>query len=258
MVVFASPGSVAFSICGFDIYYYGILMAIGICCSLFLANKIANKYYGYNNLILDVAPIILIFGILGARIYYCLLNYSYFCSHPLEVLAFRYGGLSIHGALLGGAIAVLCIAKKYDKKISEICDIFAYTLPLGQSIARWGNFFNSEAFGYPTNLPWKLFIPVQNRPDHFITNSYYHPTFLYESILDFLIFLVMIYMLKKHRNFSSGIVAIVYLLLYSIARIIVEYFRIDCVMTYFNIPFPTIVSLVLIIFCLFYLAKKLR
>ncbi len=256
MFEFTSPGCVAFSILGFDIYYYGILMGFAIFLSLFISNFIANKFYKYNNLILDVSPLILLFGIFGARLYYCVLNYSYYISNPMEILAFRNGGLSIHGALIGGVIAIVIEAKRNNKKVSELLDIFAYSLPLGQAVARWGNFFNSEAFGYPTNLPWKLFIPIESRPLEYIHNEYFHPTFLYESILDLFIFFTMLLLLKKHKNIQSGKIAAIYLLLYSIVRIFVELFRIDCSYKFLNLPIPIVLSIILIVFCLFYLVKK--
>lgn len=256
MFLFTSPGSVAFSILGFDIYFYGIFMAFAILFSLLLSNLIANKFYNFDNIIIDISPFVLLFGVLGARLYYCILNYSYYFNHPFEVFAFRNGGLSIHGALFSGFISLLIISKKYNLKFLDLLDIFAYTIPLGQSIARWGNFFNSEAFGYPTNLAWKLFIPIEARPLEYINNAYFHPTFLYESILDFCIFLVMMFLLNKKYKLKSGIACCIYLILYSLVRIFVECFRIDCVKTIFGIQVPILVSILIIGFSLFYILKK--
>ena len=254
--MFASPGSVAFSINGFEVYYYGIIMAFAIFISILLSNKIANIFYHYNNQVLDFAPIVLLSGFFGARFYYIALNFSYYFSHPLEILAFRSGGLSIHGALLGGILGLLFISKKYKMHFWEQCDIFSYSLPLAQSIARWGNFFNSEAFGYPTDLPWKLYIPLVNRPDKYVDFSFFHPTFLYESILDILIFFIMLYLLKNKDKFHLGTVTMIYLILYSLVRIFVEGFRIDCIKTIFGIQFPIFVSVLVIIFSLSYIIKK--
>ena len=257
MFVFSSPGRIAFSILGLDIYYYGIFMGLAICISLLVSNYISNKCYKYNDMIFEVAPIVLLFGVVGARLYYCILNWDYFIIHPFEIIAIRNGGLSIHGALLGGVIALYYYAKKQaNGKFLDLLDIFSYSLPLGQAVARWGNFFNSEAFGYPTNLPWKLFIPIDARPIEYIHNEYFHPTFLYESILDFGIFLIMIFLLHKKDKLKSGNVCCIYLILYSLVRIFVESFRIDCCKTIFGIQFPILVSVLIISFSLFYILKK--
>lgn len=257
MDVFCSPGRIAFSILGFDIYYYGIFMGLAICFSLLVSNYISNKYYKYQDVVLEIAPMVLLFGVLGARLYYCILNWDYFIVHPFEVLAIRNGGLSIHGAILGGILALYYFAKKSSNyTFSDLLDLFSYSLPLGQAIARWGNFFNSEAFGYPTNLPWKLFIPVEYRPIEYTNNEYFHPTFLYESFLDVCIFLILIYLLNKKNKLKSGTICCIYLILYSIVRIFVESFRIDCVKTIFGIQFPIIVSFLILISSLFYIFKK--
>ncbi len=254
---FSSPGCIAFSIFGLDVYYYGLLMGFAICVCLLLSNYIANKYYKYKDLVLEIAPILLLLGIFGARFYYCILNWEYYIIHPFEILAIRNGGLSIHGALLGGVIGIYYYVKKYNNcNFFDLLDIFSYSIPIGQAIARWGNFFNSEAFGYPTNLPWKLFIPIEARPIEYINNKYFHPTFLYESILDFFIFLIMLFLLHKKHKLKSGTVFCIYLILYSVVRILVESFRIDCVKTIYGIQVPILVSILIIGFSLFYILKK--
>ncbi len=256
MVVFASPGDIAFSLFELDIYYYGILMAVAICVSVLISNYIATKIYQLNNLIFDIAPSVILLGISGARIYYCLLDYHYYFHHPLAILDFRGGGLSIHGAIIGGAFALWYEAKHRNISFPNLCDIFSVSLPLAQAIARWGNFFNSEAFGYPTNLPWKLFIPSEHRPDIYMNCNYFHPTFLYESILDLIIFFVLYKLIFNTKELKTGSITAIYLIMYSIARIIVEYFRIDCATFIFNIPLPIIVSLIIIIGALLYLLKS--
>ena len=109
---------------------------------------------------------------------------------PTEILAIRHGGISIHGAILGGLIGLFIFAKRHKISALKLCDISALGLVIAQAIGRWGNFFNSEAFGSPTEMAWKLYIPGQYRPIPYTNYEYFHPTFLYESILNILIFII--------------------------------------------------------------------
>ena len=214
-MLFTSPGNVFFSVCGFDIYYYGVLMGLAIVVGLFVANKFAEVYYDYKNTVLDIAPII----------------------------------------LLGGIVSLFILARKNRFDFAKICDSFIFALPLAQAIGRWGNFFNSEAFGRPTNLSWGVYIPVENRPDKYLDNSFFHPTFLYESVLDILIFGILIYLLKT-KKLKAGNLTAIYFILYSAVRILVESVRIDCTTFVFGIPAPIVVSAIIIIVSCFYLFKN--
>lgn len=254
-MLFTSPDSVIFSINGFDVYYYGVLMGLAIVVGLFVANKFAECCYGYKNVIFDIAPIVLLSGILGARLYFCIFNYSYYFHNPLEILNFRGGGLSIHGAFLAGILSLAYIVYKNRLNFMQICDSFCFALPLAQAIGRWGNFFNSEAFGRPTNLPWGVYIPVENRPEQYINCSFFQPTFLYESVLDLVIFCILI-LLQKTKKIKTGNLTAIYFILYSIVRILVESIRIDCTTFVFGSPAPIVVSAIIIIVSCFYLFKN--
>ena len=115
-------------------------------------------------------------------------------------------------------------------------------LILAQAFGRWGNFFNSEAFGLPTNLPWKLYIAPQYRPIPFTNIEYFHPTFLYESMLDLLLFVFLFYLIKNNKLKKEGNLALIYLILYSIIRIFVENIRIDSILYLFGVPIAILVS----------------
>jgi len=245
--MFAAPNSIAFSICGMSIYYYGIILAIAIIIGTLVSDKFATKYFGLKKeTVIDLAPYLIIFGIIGARLYYCILNHSFYMRFPTEILAIRHGGISIHGALLGGFIGLLLFS--YIRKISwlKLCDITAIGLVLAQAIGRWGNFFNSEAYGLPTNLPWKLYIASEYRQIPFLNTEFYHPTFLYESILDFIIFLILVFLVKKNWNKKDGNLALIYLILYSFVRIFTEHYRIDSAAYIHGIPVAIAVSLCII------------
>lgn len=247
--MFASPGDIAFSIGSVSIYYYGIIMAIALTVGVLTAAFVAKIFYPElkPDVIFNIAPIVIISALLGARIYYCLLNLSYYSHNLLEIFNVRQGGLSIHGAILGGLIGGIIYAKKHKLPILKLCDIFSYGLILGQSIGRWGNFFNSEAFGRPTESFLKLYIPIYKRPLEYMQHSYFHPTFLYESILDLLIFLILFFIVRRLTKNKDGIVFFTYMILYSIARILIEQIRIDSVLNVFGIPIAQIVSAVIIL-----------
>ncbi len=246
--MFQSPTDVAFDVFGFPIYFYGIILAsaifVGVYCAYFLYKLFYNKQEASK--IIDFSPYIIIIGIIGARLYYCLVNFSYYVKHPLEIFYIRQGGLSIHGVIIIGILALYTFSKKYKMSFLKLIDVFLCGTALGQSIGRWGNFFNSEAFGTPTNLPWKLYIPITHRPPQYIDFKYFHPTFLYESIFDFVIFLILLICFKKLSK-SPGVLACLYLIMYSIVRILVEHFRIDSVLNIDGIPIAQLVSLIIIV-----------
>ena len=256
MFVFTAPSQILGSFLGINIYYYGVILAISIIFGVFVADFISVKYYKLKkDTIIDLAPYLVLFGILGARLYYCILNLDFYLRFPTEILALRHGGISIHGAIIGGFIGLIIFAKRHNISILKLADVSALGLALAQSIGRWGNFFNSEAFGYPTNLPWKLYISEQYRPIPYTGNEFFHPTFLYESVLDFILFLLLFWLIKNNKISRSGNIALIYLILYSFIRIFVEYFRIDSTCYILGYPIAIIVSIGIIIFatmCIFY------
>lgn len=259
--MFQSPGEIAFYIFKLPVYFYGIILAVaiftGVCCTYYLYRKFYDAQKA--EYIFDIAPYLIVLGIIGARLYYCLVNFSYYAKFPIEIFYVRQGGLSIHGMIFTGIIALFIFSKIYKMEFLKLTDAFLCSVPLAQSIGRWGNFFNSEAFGYPTDLPWKLYIPFQNRPPEFINFEYFHPTFLYESILDLLIFLILFYLFKKFTN-KPGLISGLYLILYSIIRLIIEQIRIDSALNIGSIPIAQLMSIILIIIgiilCCFVIYKK--
>lgn len=247
--MFVSPGDVAFCCLGkLPIYYYGIIMALSLTLGVFTAETVTQKFYKDLNpeIIYDISPHIILGAILGARIYYCLLSFPYYLKNPSEIIQIWHGGISIHGAIIGGLISGIIYAKRHKLPILKLCDIFSYGLVLGQALGRWGNFFNSEAFGRPTESFLKLYIPIYKRPLQYLQYDYFHPTFLYECILDLCVFLILFFVIRKFAKNIDGIVFFSYLILYSIVRIIVEQVRIDSVLDIYGIPVAQIVSVLLI------------
>lgn len=248
--MFESHSQIICTIFGVHIYFYGVILAFAIVVGTFVSDYIGTKFFNLKKeTMIDLSPYLVMFGIIGARLYYCLLNYDFYLRFPTEILAVRHGGISIHGAIIGGLIGLYIFSKRHKTSPKTLCDVSVIGLVLAQSIGRWGNFFNSEAFGYPTMLPWKLYIAPQYRPIPFTDYEYFHPTFLYESVLDFGIFLLLFFAVNKRFQFTqkSGNIALSYLILYSLVRIFVEHFRIDSVCYIHGVPVAMAVSACIIV-----------
>lgn len=224
-----------------QIYWYSIFMFLGMLAACFVIFKEAKHRDINEDFLVNLAFNTIIFGIIGARLYYVLFNLPYYLAHPVEIFEIWNGGLAIHGGILVGLITLIIYCKRHNQDIMKILDIVVVGIIIGQAIGRWGNFFNSEAFGIPTNLPWKLYIAPQYRPIPFTENEYFHPTFLYESILDLIIFAVL-FQLTKQGAKKDGNIALYYLLMYSIGRIFVEHLRIDSVCYILGYPVAMVIS----------------
>ncbi len=239
-----SPGSQLVNLGFFSIKWYGLLIALSILLGLNLSKRLARSRGIDPYLISEMLPSLILSSIIGARIYYVIFEYRQFSGDnfftPIKIfniylnipssLAIWEGGIAIHGALLGGFLSVylFCKSKKIPLKI--FLDLLMPSVILGQAIGRWGNFFNNEAFGLPTNLPWKVFIPISNRPIIFANYQFFHPTFLYESLWNLLIFILLIYLFNKQNkeNFNlPGLITCLYLITYSFGRFWIEGLRID-------------------------------
>ncbi len=186
-------------------------------------------------------------GVVGARLYFVLLNYKHFLSEPLQSLMIWTGGLSIHGGLIGGTLAGFIYCKFRKLSFLQTSDLLFATLPLAQSIGRWGNFFNSEAFGRPVgnDFPLKLLIPQESRPFEFKNQMYFQPTFLYESIYDLLLFLLLYFVLAERVKKYPGLLACIYIAGYSVGRLIIEPMRTDSLLA-FGIPAAILTSSIML------------
>lgn len=225
-------------ILGFKIYFYGILIMIGALAATWLAS-VRAKEYGYDSdAAWDILPWALVGGIAGARIWHILtppasmvaqgITTGYYLTHPLEMLNLRNGGLGIPGAVIGGFLAVYLYSRRKDWSVLRWADIIAPGLALAQGIGRWGNFFNQELYGKPTDLPWKLYIAPAKRLPEFQNVAYYHPLFFYEFIWNLLNMGVLIWVSRRFRNWlRTGDVFLIYLIFYGIGRFLLEFLRLD-------------------------------
>ncbi len=223
--------SQGFTLFGLTWHYYGMVMALAISGAIWQLHKSAEKS-GIPKEFLDrYALSVILAGFFGARLYHVASSLRYYVAHPMEMFFIWQGGLSIFGALIGGALALLVVAKKLSKQTHQlwsvsflkILDWVSLGTVLGQAIGRWGNLFNYEAYGRPTALPWGMFVPPDFRLPAYTSAEFFHPFFLYESLGTFCIF---IFLSKKQPRYEGQILAY-YLVSYGVLRFALEFLRAD-------------------------------
>ncbi|BAZ00756.1 prolipoprotein diacylglyceryl transferase [Tolypothrix tenuis PCC 7101] len=231
---FTSPGPILWRIGPITIRWYGLLIATAVLIGVSLSQYLAKRRNVNPDLLSDLSIWLVIGAIPAARLYYVLFQWPEYAQHPDRIIAIWQGGIAIHGAILGGLVAALIFAKLKQVSFWQLADLVAPSLILGQAIGRWGNFFNSEAFGDPTNLPWKLYIPPDRRPPELVNFEYFHPTFLYESLWDLMVFALLLTLffrsLQGKPRLKIGTLFLTYLASYSLGRLWIEGFRTDSLM----------------------------
>lgn len=230
--ILQSPGPLLVELGPLAIRWYGLLIAVAVLLGLWVSSQLAKMRDLDPSVISDLLPLIVLSAVIGARLYYVLFEWQQYQINWLEAFQIWKGGIAIHGALLGGSIAVIAYSRWMKLSFWALMDVLLPSVALGQAIGRWGNFFNSEAFGLPTSLPWKLFIPVANRPAAYLNESWFHPTFLYESIWDLGLFVLLILLFRQRRTngewlLPKGGISCVYALGYSFGRFWIEGLRLD-------------------------------
>ena len=221
---------IAFSLGPIDVHWYGIIIGSGLALALFLAIREGNRRGLPNDTFADLMLWAIPIAIISARIYYVVFEWKYYIKHPIEAPQIWNGGIAIHGALIGAVITTYVFSKKRGISFWKIADIAAPSIILGQAIGRWGNFMNQEAHGREVT---RTFLENLHLPDFiinqmYIDGTYYHPTFLYESIWDFVGFILLI--LLRRVNFRRGELFLSYVIWYSIGRFFVEGMRTDSLM----------------------------
>jgi phosphatidylglycerol:prolipoprotein diacylglycerol transferase len=251
-----NPSSILFSLGPINVHWYGFFIVLGIGAALLISLKIANLYKINSDKIFDISFWLIINGLIGARLYEILLEFSYYLYSPLNIFKIWEGGLAIHGAIIGGALTILYFARKEKLSFWTLGAIFTPGLALGQAIGRWGNYFNQELFGHPTGLPWGIPINILHRPENYQEYLFFHPTFLYESFGLIVIFIILLslsfILLKNQKNISKEplIITATYLILTSSLRFYLEYLKIDTTPIFLGLRWPQFFSLVIILFAL--------
>lgn len=204
-------------------HYYGLILGLAILISFLTAKIVATRQKFPQNIIEELAIILIIPVILGARAYHVLHNWGFYAKNPVQIFFIWQGGIGVIGAIMAGITTLFIYSKLKKLDFLVLADLTTPALALAQAIGRFGNFVNSEAFGPPTNLPWGIYIDPVRRPENLANFSNFHPTFFYEAIGDFLIFLIVIFLPGK----LAGVKFALYLILYSILRAGLEFLRID-------------------------------
>ena len=232
---------VAINIFGLDVMWYGVIICSGTMLALLLSQYTCKlKGINYD----DVLTIFLIafpISIIGARLYYVLFEFGYYKDNLMDIFNIRQGGLAIHGGIIAAVIVVYICTKRMGIKFPSALDMAAPCIILAQAIGRWGNFFNQEAHGGPVTEAFISKFPEFIQRGMLINGTYYHPTFLYESIWDLGVFFILFYMLHKVKK--DGVVFLTYIGLYSMGRFFIEGLRTDSLMM-FGLRTAQIVSII--------------
>lgn len=254
-----SPQPVLVSLGSINIYWYGLFIALGALAAVCAGIWLGKKYDIKKEVVIDLAFWLIIFGLIGARLYDVLLESPYYLNKPLDIFKIWQGGLAIHGGIIVGLLTLYIFSRKKKINFWLLAGIATTSLALGQAIGRWGNYFNQELVGLPTNLPWGIPIDFINRPAGYLTYNYFHPAFLYESLGNLVVFGILIaahlWTIKNHNLKTAGykparagrLLVIGYFILYSLLRLNLEFIRLDYAPVLFGWRWPQIMSLFLII-----------
>ena len=239
---------VLISIGPITIYWYSFLIFLSILIGLLIVKKEVVKTKLDKDFIFDLIFYLIPVAIIGARIYYVIFNYSVFKDNFIDIFKIWEGGLAIYGAVIAGILFTIYYCKKKKQSILLTLDILAPCLVLGQAIGRWGNYFNGEAHGVVTSLSYlkSLNIPDFIIKGMYINGNYYIPTFLFESIWCFIVFIILVIFRNKLKYKKEGIIVCLYFILYSLGRFFIEGLRTDSLYI-FNFRISQIVAIILII-----------
>lgn len=221
---------IAFEIGNFEVRWYGILIALGVVVAILLANYNCRRKDVDFDTVLDGFFVAFPAAIIGARMYYVIFEFQNYEDNLIDMFNIRKGGLAIHGGLIGAFLAVYIFSKIKKISIFKYLDIVAPSIILAQAIGRWGNFMNGEAHGGEVSYEFISKFPSFIQKGMNIGGTYYHPTFLYESIWNLIVCIILLFVLYKKRNDYDGIVIASYMILYSLGRVFIEGLRTDSLM----------------------------
>ena len=246
---------VAFEIFGQPIRWYGIIIASGVLVAFFVSYLLAKKKELDFDIIIDGFLWSFPFAIIGARLYYVIFEYKNYHSF-IDIINIRNGGLAIHGGLIGGLVVAYIFTKIKKINFFEYIDVIMPGVILAQAIGRWGNFMNQEAHGGPVSQEFISKFPQFILDGMLINGTYYHPTFLYESVWNLIVFAILIFILYKKKK-QHGIVIGSYLILYSLGRFFIEALRTDSLM-FFGLRVAQIISLLGIVIGIILILRAIK
>lgn len=239
--------SVIFNIGGFEIRWYSVILLVAFFVALFFINRETKRFDIQKDYVFNMVFWTLIFGLIGARLYYVIFEWNYYSNHLGDIIKVWKGGLAIHGGIIAGLLAIVAYTKKYNQRLVRYLDFIVPGLIIGQAIGRWGNFFNQEAHGIFTTLEHlqSLHIPQFIIDGMEINGVYYTPTFFYESIACFIGFII-ICIVRRTRYVKVGTPTALYLIMYGVIRIFIERSRTDA-LRFCGFKVAIIVSIIMII-----------
>jgi phosphatidylglycerol:prolipoprotein diacylglycerol transferase len=224
------PSPIIFKVGPIALSYHGLLIALGIAVATWITGReLARRGYDGTTLALGSLFFVVPLGVVGGRLYHVATEYYRYTRNPFpKVLETYDGGLGIYGAVAGGFLGMLLFCWYRGINALTFADAAAPGLALGQAIGRWGNYFNQELFGQPSDLPWAIYIEPLHRPTEFADATSFHPTFLYEALWDVLVCLVLLWVARRFsERLKVGDVFMMYVVLYSVGRFLVETLRVD-------------------------------
>jgi len=229
-----------------DLRWYGVIIAFAMLIGFLIANREANRKNMPEGMFVDLMFYIILFSLIGARLYYVLFNLDYYLQDPISIIMVNEGGMAIHGGLIGGILAGFIYCRRKNLSFFQVADIAAPSLILGQAIGRWGNFMNQEAHGGEVTRGFleSLMLPEFIINQMYIDGSYYHPTFLYESVWNIIGFVILLLLRPKLK---IGQTMLLYLIYYSAGRFFIEGMRTDSLMIGDMLRTAQVVSILTII-----------
>lgn len=239
--------SIFISIGKISITWYSVFILLGVLLATFIIKKEANKNDIPTSFITNLVFWCVFYGIIGARIYYVLFNLDYYAINPVEIIKIWNGGLAIHGGIIAGLLFIIYYCRKNKISSLKFLDIVVVGLILAQAIGRWGNFFNQEAYGALTTKQelMNFHLPTFIINGMYINGNYYQPTFLYESLFDFIGFL-MLFFIRFYPYLKVGFLTGFYLIWYGVSRFFIEGMRGDSLMLG-NFKMAQIISIIMIV-----------
>lgn len=222
----APPEPVIFHLGSFAVRWYGLSLALGLFAGVLLAQRLAKRSGIASEAIVDLAFVATLSAIVGARVVHVLNDWTYYGAHLGEIPQFWQGGLAFHGVLLGGLLATWLFVRKRKIPLFRLLDVLFPALALGQVLGRWGNWFNQELYGTPTNIAWSIPIDPAHRLAGYEAFTRFHPLFAYE-LLGNAVILGLLLLLWRWRGRRLGDIAAMYLILSPSLRFGLDFFRLD-------------------------------
>lgn len=221
--------STAFNVFGIPVMWYGVIIAFGVVMAMVVADYLAKKRGLNFEIIIDAFLVVFPVSIICARLYYVIFEIENYHSF-IDVINIRNGGMAIHGGVIGALLSGYIFAKYRKINFFKYVDVIMPGVILAQAIGRWGNFMNQEAHGGEVTKEFISKFPEFIQNGMLIKGSYYHPTFLYESIWNLIVFIILVLVTLKKKEDSNGVVLGLYLILYSLGRVFIEGLRTDSLM----------------------------